>query len=635
MTWRARLARAGALAACIALSIAGDAAAAVPESWRETGFAIDTTNLTLDKVLAEFGAAYGVRVVGSVRGGRPLGGRIKAGSGTDFLDRLASTQQFRWFVFANTLYVAAADDQVSARLRIGEDAVLDAKAALAGMGLYDVRFGWGELPDEGIVMVSGPRAYVDLVKQFLTTPAQEEPAPARGRQIMVFRLKYASVQDRVIATRSEKQTIPGIKSLLTGLLAGDGGNAGAGDSLGEDFSVASKKPSGRPKHGRDAKGDMAAAPEKRVRPAPARERPRIDADVARNALIVYDDVDKRDMYASLIAELDVAPRQIEIEALIVDIDRNSLSDLGVEWGVRAGTTSAGVRVGGGGDDQHLPGATLTISNAARFYARMKLLEGRGLARVLARPTVVTLENVAALLDMSQTAYVPLVGERVADLADISVGTMLHVTPRVVQEAGAARVQLEVDIEDGTLDGKGSDTRVSKSTISTQAIVDLQQTLMIGGYHAETSSRQTRKVPGLGDLPVLGGLFRSETKEDSTRERLFLITPRVIGGDTAAAASGAAGQAQRAAAAAAAAAAPARKPPAMSLPMPARLPAGVPASPPSRAAPSTPLPPLPPPAPLATGPLAPPTSWTPPFETKPVRSARRVRRAPKAAEPGPP
>jgi type III secretion protein C len=171
---------------------------------------------------------------------------------------------------------------------------------------------------------------------------------------------------------------------------------------------------------------------------------------------------------------------------------------------------------------------LLISNAARFYARLKALEGTGEARVLAKPTVLTLANVAAVLDLSQTSYVPLVGERVANLADITAGTMLRVVPRIVREGDNTRVRLEIDIEDGSLGDPGLKSSVTRSAISTQAIIDLQQTLMIGGYHAESVSRDRQKVPLLGDVPVIGNLFRNDVESHSSRERLFLITPRLAG-----------------------------------------------------------------------------------------------------------
>ena len=519
------------------------AQAVVPANWKDSGFSINADGMTLREVMDEFGHTYGVRISFSLTGSRALKGRLKGENGSDFLDRLTHSYKFRWFVYNGTLYIVPQSDNVSARLEVGEDAVQDAKEALVGLGLFDSRFGWGELPDEGVVMVSGPREYVRLVRENLL-PGK---AAAKGKQLMVFRLKYASATDRVIQTRGQKETIPGIKTLLTGLL-----NSGSSNTTEQrdKFDISSEK---RSRQGKNGKGDMHDIGSRTVtasrqrdmeddaeadRPVKSRDMPRetgprIDADASLNAIIIYDHASKRKMYQELIAELDVEPQQIEIEAIIVDIDRSKLSDMGVEWGVRSGNTT--VRINSTtkdsqGVDLPLPGSTLLISNAARFYLRLKALEGSGEARVLAKPTVLTLENVAAVLDLSQTSYLPLVGERVADLANVTAGTMLRVVPRIVREGANTRVRLEVDIEDGSLgDPNQKNTTATRSTISTQAFVDLQQTLMIGGYHAESRSQNQQKVPVLGDAPIFGGLFRSNTESHSDRERLFLITPRLVGG----------------------------------------------------------------------------------------------------------
>jgi type III secretion protein C len=541
--------------------------AAVPASWKETGFSINANGMTLREVINEFGDVYGVRVSFGLRNGKPLRGRLKADTGNDFLDRLTHSHKFRWFVYNGTLYIVPSKDNVSVRLEVGEDVVQDAKAALVGLGLFDRRFGWGELPDEGVVMVSGPREYVNLAREILMPNTKS--GAVKGKQIMVFRLKYASATDRVIQTRGQQETIRGIKSILTDLL--NPASSSGSSSHGDEFDAASEKRSREGKNGRgsayeagagsrtsgtlrdDAENDRTGRASK-SKDAQHEGAPRIDADASLNAIMIYDDAKKRDMYQALIAELDVEPRQIEIEALIVDIDRSKLSEMGVEWGVRSGNGITRVNSTTGdsqGVDLPLPGATLLISNAARFYTRLKALEGSGEAHVLAKPTVLTLENVAAVLDLSQTAYVPLVGERVADLAHVTAGTMLRVVPRVVQEGATTRVRLEVDIEDGSL-GNPNDpnTIATRSTISTQAIVDLQQTLMIGGYHAESRSTNQQKVPVLGDVPLFGGLFRSNTESHNGRERLFLITPRLLGsaGVEAAGRSKANGLAERVAAA---------------------------------------------------------------------------------------
>jgi len=560
--------------------------AAVPSSWKDGGFSINANGMTVRGVLDEFSRTYGVRLQLSAEGGQIVKGRIKADNGIEFLNRLTSSNKMRWFVYNDTLYVVPTTDNTSQRMQVGEDAVLDAKSALVGLGLFDERFGWGELPDEGVVIVSGPRAYVELARDVLM-PAGAKKEKLRGRQVMLFRLKYASANDRVINSRGKPETIPGIKTILTNLLMGahggekvtgsnrfdadsrkrsrtgkiNRGEPGDGQDTGERFSPLFSAPGANGRNPLMAAGAAPAAYQGNYDSGnggggngsagnggqdgePKHQSPRIEADSTLNAIMIYDDIAKKSVYESLIAQLDIKPQQIEIEALIVDIDRSRLAEMGVEWGARAGvvnTTVNGTTTQSSGTDLPLPGATLLISDAARFYARLKAMESNGEARVLATPTVLTLDNVAAVLDLSQSAYVSLVGERVADMTDITAGTMLRVIPRIINDAGETRVRLEVDIEDGSLNNTDADNsrssngstiaaNVTRSTINTQAIIDAQQTLMIGGYRAESLIRNKQKVPLLGDLPVVGNLFRSESRSNSTRERLFLITPRITGFD---------------------------------------------------------------------------------------------------------
>lgn len=557
------------LSAAMAALCCMPAGAAVPSSWKATGFSIDANNMKLSKVLQEFGKTYGVKLDIQVRASQALQGRLQADDGAAFLDRLAASHRFNWFVYNGVLYVVPLDDTRSVRIEVGEDAVQDAKAALQGLGLFDTRFGWGELPDEGVVLVSGPREYVRLAGEILL-PGGKKKEPSQERQMMLFRLKYASATDRVIQLRGTRETLPGLKTILSNLL-----NPATPERLAApatDFDAASRKRSRTAPVGpgeaqeldfaagaealrtalplpfaargaspgaaeTDAAGaDTASSRRRDARNAERAERPRIEADPALNAILIYDHVSKRDSYQRLIDDLDVEPAQVEIEALIVDIDRTRLADMGVEWSLSVGTSNVTVN-GGSGDSAGvalpLPGSTLLIRNAANFYARLKALEGTGEARVLAKPTVLTLENVAAVLDLSQTAYVPLVGERVSDLADITAGTMLRVLPRILRDGRATRVRLDVDIEDGGLTEVGGKTNANRATITTQAMIELQQTLMIGGYHSEQTKREQNKVPLLGDLAGIGGLFRNESETRRDRERLFLITPRLAQGGTAA------------------------------------------------------------------------------------------------------
>ncbi|MEB0134870.1 type III secretion system outer membrane ring subunit SctC [Actimicrobium sp. CCC2.4] len=533
-------------------------AAAVPASWKATGFGINASGMTLSDVLQEFSTTYGVKLKNTMSTDAVLRGRFQGSNGSEFLDRLAAKYSFRWFVYNDTLYVGRSSDVTSMRIQVGEDAVLDSKAALTGLGLFDSRFGWGELPDEGAVLVSGPRQYVDLVRETLLPTGESKKNGITEKQLMVFRLKYASATDRTISTRGQADNIiPGVKSILSGLLNAQGSQ---GFSSPDDFSVGSDKRSRQGKSGRGGAKELTTSPRTgessrtllasardyntnprnedgdtdELKRSPRSKMPsvRIDADQSLNAIIIYDSGNKRAMYQALITELDIEPQQIEIEALIVDIDRSQLNQLGAEWGFNAGSVSAtfnGMSTDSKGASLPVSGSTLLIKNAANFYARLNAMENKGDARILAKPTISTLENIAAVLDLSQSRYLPLVGERVVDLANVNVGTMLKVTPRIVREGPLTRVRLDINIEDGAFSADAaSSTNVTRSTITTQAIIEPQHTLLIGGYHSEAKTQSRQKIPVLGDIPVIGGLFQNNADSINNRERLFLITPRISG-----------------------------------------------------------------------------------------------------------
>jgi type III secretion protein C len=141
----------------------------------------------------------------------------------------------------------------------------------------------------------------------------------------------------------------------------------------------------------------------------------------------------------------------------------------------------------------------------------------------------TLDNLGALIDLSETFYVQAIGERVANVVPVSVGTTLKVTPHIVDTAGKQSVRLVVDIEDGAIQDRQIQSlpTIRRSTIGTQAVMNENESLLIGGFNSEQEIKQVDRVPGLGDLPIIGIFFKKKSTNRSKRERLFLITPKII------------------------------------------------------------------------------------------------------------
>jgi type III secretion protein C len=391
-------------------------------------------------------------------------------------------------------------------------------------------------------MVSGPPAYVDLVAWAVATL----PLPQPAQQIRVFRLKHAQVNDRVISYRDQQITTAGVASILRNLVTGQGGTGGTNlTNLPQLAAIAAPiRESAAPSATDDTRsGGGANQPNGSGQQSGARQqnqilRPVIQADSRLNALIVKDIHAHMAAYEELIKLLDVPTKLIEIEAVIVDVNSSNVADLGIDWGARAGSVA-----GGFGRPETAPdnvtgtiifgrdvNPTTVIPNAGSYLmARVRALEGRGSARVVSRPSVLTVDNLGALIDLSETLYVQSIGERVASVVPISVGTTLKVTPHIIDTNDGQAVHLVVDIEDGAIQDTSTQTlpRVRRSTIGTQAVMNARESLLIGGFNAESDIRATDKVPGLGDLPGLGAFFKKKATKIEKRERLFLITPKIL------------------------------------------------------------------------------------------------------------
>lgn len=244
------------------------------------------------------------------------------------------------------------------------------------------------------------------------------------------------------------------------------------------------------------------------------------------------------IYKRLIEELDLPSTLIEIEAMIVDVNSDNVSELGVTWGARAGTSSFGYGDLGMTPSTGLPvdssvaisQGTIGVSVGNMLAIRLRALQNKGKANILSQPSILTSDNLGAMIDLSDTFYIQTTGERVATVTPVTVGTSLRVTPRFIDGNDGGQVELTVDIEDGSIltqEPVGELPTVRKSNISTLAVVGNEQTLLIGGHNKTTDAERVEKVPLLGDIPLLGAFFSNKSKNMERRERLFLIRPRVV------------------------------------------------------------------------------------------------------------
>ncbi|MFN3592259.1 MAG: hypothetical protein ACK4TG_08735, partial [Thermaurantiacus sp.] len=158
------------------------------------------------------------------------------------------------------------------------------------------------------------------------------------------------------------------------------------------------------------------------------------------------------------------------------------------------------------------------------------LEEQGAARIVSRPQVMTLSNVEATFDRTRTFFVRVAGEREVDLFNVTVGTVLRVKPSVIPHGEEVRIQLIVQVEDGQVSRSESVDGIpliDRAGVSTRAIILDGESLLLGGQTVDSEFDAERRVPLLGQAPVIGALFRSRRRNRERIERLFLITPRLV------------------------------------------------------------------------------------------------------------
>ncbi|WP_237656333.1 type III secretion system outer membrane ring subunit SctC [Xanthomonas translucens] len=277
--------------------------------------------------------------------------------------------------------------------------------------------------------------------------------------------------------------------------------------------------------------------------------PFIQADPRVNAVVIRDRPERMDGYASLIQQLDARPMLLQIDATIIEVQDGALRDLGVDWrlhnrhldlqngdakGAALGYRAPGANPGlGDSADGLTPGGgmlTAVLGDAGRFLmTRVSALEQSNRAKIVSTPKVATLDNVEAIMDQRQRFFVRVAGYQSADLYGLSAGVSLRVLPTVIPDSEAKQIRLDVHIEDGQLTSKTVDQIpvISSSQINTEAFVNDGESLLIAGYESNDDENSVTGVPGLSKVPVLGRLFQHRSKQRSSVQRLFLLTPHVV------------------------------------------------------------------------------------------------------------
>jgi type III secretion protein C len=555
--------------ACVALVLAATGlvpAAATELRWAGRSFQTVVKDKRLADFLRELAASQGTtavidpKVEGEISARFAIDGR-NASAARKVLDDICANYGLTWYFDGTLLFIEPASEARNEVIASGAASAERIQTALQHAGVGDRRFQL-QLSD-GQVFVSGPTRYVEAVRQVVRGVDARSGVRDRS-EVRIFELRYAWANDFEIRRASGRTVVPGVVSVLRGLFDGRRGSArssapAAGPALAMPRVTGNRSvqlPSGAtaiaprlelPGGSQEADTSSTAA-------TPS-ELPQFHADARMNAVLVRDSPERMAEYARLIEGMDRRPRLIEIEVTIMDIGNDSLDRLGVDWrahssrldiqtgngGVPPLTWNSAATVGGQtGAAAPLGGVfTAAIGHELRNFllARVSALVTQGQASFIARPKLLTLDNTEASIENKSEFFVRVPGFQDSSLYAVIAGTDVRLTPLVIDDGKSRGVLLNINIGDDSLSADQVDNLpiVRRRSVATQALVDDGKSVLLAGYSSEEQLSGVAGVPVLSSIPVVGQLFRHQEKKRVNVERLYLLTPRLVTIESAAAA----------------------------------------------------------------------------------------------------
>lgn len=255
-------------------------------------------------------------------------------------------------------------------------------------------------------------------------------------------------------------------------------------------------------------------------------------DERSNAIIFYSTGGDYKALLPVIRRLDVMPKQIVLDATIAEVTLTDEFAQGFEFAFRNGKLSGGTYQALGVDE--MGGFSLNwVDGFDRFIARLQ--QTSSLVNVISNPTLVVRDGVAASINVGND--IPVVGSttftedlqsQTQSIEYRKTGVQLSVTP-TINAQGLVVLQIDQNISNTSSSGPsvGGNSSIFERSLKTEVVAQSGQTILLGGLISENTSSGDSKVPLLADIPVVGNLFKSESKETVKTELVIFITPRII------------------------------------------------------------------------------------------------------------
>lgn len=303
---------------------------------------------------------------------------------------------------------------------------------------------------------------------------------------------------------------------------------------------------------------MYASPQAGAKEKPSQEGLGIYADEATNALVITAAAEMQRDVASVIEQLDIRRAQVLVEAVIAEVSDDLTRELGVQMVVDGSSNDngpVGVTVFGGEDSILNLASEATAANAlgqginlalgnfdrsgTDFALLLRALNGDAATNVLATPSIMTLDNQEAKIVVGKNvpfitgSYTSVGGSGSTPTNPFQtierqdVGLTLRVKPQI-SEGGVIKLEIEQEVSSLSVDSAvTSDVVTNKRNIMTTVLVEDGQMLVLGGLIDENITESEQKVPGLGDVPLLGELFRYREAKRVKQNLMVFLRPIIV------------------------------------------------------------------------------------------------------------
>jgi type IV pilus assembly protein PilQ len=272
------------------------------------------------------------------------------------------------------------------------------------------------------------------------------------------------------------------------------------------------------------------------------------SDSRTNKVIVIDNEYRIKKMEELLAKLDGPEKQVMIEARIVEASSTFTRDLGVQWGIHYKDASASILginqldTGFGGvvtpppivgfPAQNSPGGAMglsfgTLTSNIQLDMRISAAATAGLVKIISSPKVVTLNNKAAKISQGQSIPYQTTSAEGTKTQFVDATLSLEVTPHVTADGNIGMKIMATNNSPGALPAGANAPSINMKTANTELLVKNGETTVIGGIYVDSDTESDSGVPFFMDIPLLGWMFKSNSKSKTKTELLIFITPRVV------------------------------------------------------------------------------------------------------------